>query len=58
MKISTAFGWLNMTKQIIPTRLSYHHSFEKYLKSYLSSFSIEGAEKFDLFSNKNSKYLL
>ena len=58
MKISTAFGLLNRTKQIIPTRISYHHSFEKYIKSYLPSFSVEGAEKFDLFSNKNSKYLL
>ena len=45
-------------KQIIPKRIAYHHSFEKYIKSYLPSFSIEEAEKFDLYSNKSSKYLL
>ena len=46
------------TKQVILKRIFHHHSFEKYIKSYLPSFSIEEAEKFDLFSNKNSKYLL
>ena len=46
------------TKKIIPKRIAYHHSFEKYIKSYLPSFSIEEAEKFDLYANKNSKYLL
>ena len=45
------------TKKIIPKRIVYHHSFEKYIKSYLLSFSIEEAEKFDLYANKNSKYL-
>ena len=46
------------TKKIIPIRIAYHHSFEKYIKSYFLSFSIEEAEKFDLHPNKNSKYLL
>ena len=46
------------TKQIIPKKIAYHHSFQKYIKSYLPSFSIEEAEKFDLHANKNSKYLL
>ena len=46
------------TKKIIPKRIAYHHSFEKYFKSYLRSFSIEEVEKFDLDANKNSKYLL
>ena len=46
------------TKRIIPKRIAYHHSFEKYIKSYLPYFSIEETEKFDLYSNKNSKYLL
>ena len=46
------------TKKIIPIRIAYHHSFEKYIKSYFLSFSIEEAEKFDLYPNKNSKYLL
>ena len=45
------------TKRIIPKRIAYH-SFEKYIKSYLPSFLIEEVEKFDQYSNKNSKYLL
>ena len=46
------------TKQIIPKKIAYHHSFEKYIKNCLPSFSIEEAGKFDLHANKNSKYLL
>ena len=45
------------TKAIIPKRISYHYSFEKYINKYLPSFSINNAEKFDIFANKNSKYL-
>ena len=37
--------------------MSYHNSFEKYTDSFLPSFSIDDVEKFDLFSNKNAKYL-
>ena len=38
-------------------RISYHHSFEKYIQNFLPSFSIGDAEKFDLFAHKNAKYL-
>ena len=37
--------------------MSYRHSFEKYTEIFLPSFSIDDVEKFDLFANKNSKYL-
>ena len=49
---------LDKTKKIILKRKAYHHSFEKHIKSYLPSFSIEEAEKFDLYANKNAKHLL
>ena len=45
------------TTAIIPKCISYHYSFEKYINKYLPSFSIDDTEKFDLFANKNSKYL-
>ena len=45
------------TKAIIPKHISYHYSCEKYINKYLLSFSMDDAEKFDLFPNKNSKYL-
>ena len=35
----------------------YHHSLEEYMKNYLPSFSIDEVETFDLYANKNSKYL-
>ena len=46
------------SKQVIPKRISYSYSLEKYIKNYLPFFSVEEAEKLDLLSNKNSKYLL
>ena len=46
------------TKAIIPKRIAYHYSFEKYVKNYLLPFSVEHVEKFDLYANRNSKYLL
>ena len=46
------------SKQIIPKRISYHHSFERYTREYLLLFSLEEIDKFDMLSNKNSKYLL
>ena len=46
------------SKQFMPKRISYHYSFEKYVCSYLLSFSIEEIDKFDMLSNKNLKYLL
>ena len=36
------------TKAIIPKRIAYHYSFEKYIKNYLPSFSVDDIEKFDL----------
>ena len=45
------------TKVIIPKCISCHYSFEKYINKYLPSFSVDDTEKFDLFANKNSKYL-
>ena len=45
------------TKAIIPKRISCHYSIEKYINKYLPSFSIDEAEKFDLFAHKNSKHL-
>ena len=44
-------------KAIIPKRFSYHFNFEKFINKHLPLFSIDDAEKFDLFANKNSKYL-
>ena len=44
-------------KAIIPKRISYHCSSEKYTQKDLPSFSIDDVEKFDLYPNKNSKYL-
>ena len=35
------------TKRIIPKRIAYHHSFEKYIKNYLPSFSIDKVETFE-----------
>ena len=46
------------TKPIIPKRIACHYSFEKYIRNYLPSFSVDDIEKFDLYANKNSKYLL
>ena len=48
----------DQSKQVIPKRISCPYSFEKYIRNYLSFFSVEEAEKVDLLSNKNSKYLL
>ena len=45
------------TKAIILKHISNHYSFEKYINKYLPSFSIGDAEKIDLFTNKNCKYL-
>ena len=45
-------------KLVVPKRISYSYSFEKYIQSYLPSFSIDEVEKYDLYLNKNAKYLL
>ena len=41
----------------VSKKMSYQNSFEKYIDSFLPSFYIEDVEKFDLYSNKNLKYL-
>ena len=45
------------TKAIVPKRISYHNSFERYTQNFIPSFSIDDVEKFDLYANKNSKCL-
>ena len=45
------------TKSIVPKQVSYNYRFEKYIKSYLLSFSIDEAKKYDRYSNKSAKYL-
>ena len=45
-------------KAIIPKRVECHYSFEKCIKNYLPSFSVDDVEKIDLYLNNNSKYLL
>ena len=37
--------------------MSYRDSFEKYIDSFLTSFSIYNVEKYYFISNKNAKYL-
>ena len=46
------------SKQFIPKRISYPYSFEKYMRNYIPSFSIDEIENLDMLSNKNVKYLL
>ena len=41
----------------VPKKFSYANSFEHYINNFLLSFSIDDVEKFDLFLNKNAKYL-
>ena len=41
----------------VPKRISYHHSFGKYIQNLLPSFSIDDVEQFDLYAHKNAKYL-
>ena len=46
------------SKQVIPKRISYHHSFERYTREYLPSLSLEEIDKFDMLSDKTSQHLL
>ena len=41
----------------IPKKLFYRRSFESYISQFLQAFSIDDVEKYDLFAQKNSKYL-
>ena len=36
----------------VSKRNSYYHSFEKYIQSFLTSFSIDDVKKFDLYAHK------
>ena len=38
-------------------RISYHHSFKQYIQNFLPLFSVDDVKEFDLYSNKNAKYL-
>ena len=51
-------GQQDESKQITPKRISYLHSFGRYTRENLPSFSLEEIDKFDILSNKKSKYLL
>ena len=46
------------TKWFIPKRISYHRSFERYMKQFLPAFSLEESDKYDFLTNKSSNYLL
>ena len=46
------------TKKFTGKTISCHGQFEKYIKQYLSVFTIGETEKYDLATNENSKYLL
>ena len=47
----------NEDAAFIPKNFVYRNTFEKYINSFLPAFSIDDVEKYDLYSNKNSKYL-
>ena len=40
-----------------PKKNSYRNIFESYMNNFLPVFSIDDVKKYDLFTNKNSKYL-
>ena len=40
-----------------PKKNSYRNTFESYMNNFLPVFSIDDVKKYDLFTNKNSKYL-
>ena len=40
-----------------PKKNSYRNIFESYMNNFLPVFSIDEVKKYDLFTNKNSKYL-
>ena len=46
------------TKKFIGKTISYYGQFEKYIKQYLSAFTINEIEKSDIATIKNFKYLL
>ena len=44
-------------KVTIRKKIAYYKTFKQYLNEFLQSFDYEEIDKFDLFSNKNAKYL-
>ena len=38
-------------------RISYHYSFKQYIQNFLPLLSVDDVKEFDLYSNKNAKYL-
>ena len=42
----------------IPKKFAYRNTFEKYISGFLPAFSIDDVKKYDLYTNKNSKYLI
>ena len=47
----------NENAAFILKKFANRNTFEKYINSFLAAFSIDDVEKYDLFANKNSKYL-
>ena len=47
----------NEDAAFIPKKFAYRNTFEKYINSFLPTFSIDDVQKHDLYANKNSKYL-
>ena len=41
----------------IPKKFSCRNNFEVYIRQFLQAFSVDGVEKYDLFANKNAKFL-
>ena len=44
-------------KKIINKKISYARGFKQYLQNFLQNFDYEDVKKFDLFTNKISKYI-
>ena len=47
----------NEDEAFIPKKFAYKNYFEKYISNFLPSFSIDDVEKYDLYANKNLKYM-
>ena len=45
-------------KKIIKKKTSFSHTFKRYLHQFLQSFDVREIDKYDLYSNKNSKFLM
>ena len=41
----------------IPKTFSYRNTYESYISNFVPAFSIDAVKKYDLFANKNVKYL-